>query len=99
MIADCPLCGPSSIPGCGGEFQGIFCWLITLGQPEVSQYGRMAPHNPHVDIEEEGWSPDGQWPDKELCQKGLSELGRKKTIGMWGTLDSQQSCYFETFPH
>ena len=48
----CPPCGPGSIPGHGGVFQGIFPWLITLCQPVLSQRDRKwpslpskAPHN------------------------------------------------------
>jgi len=51
-VSHCPLCGPGLIPGCGGVFQGIFSWLITLCQPVLSQCGRkwlnlpsMAPQN------------------------------------------------------
>jgi len=48
--------------GCGGIFQGILPWMITLYQPLLSQtaengsislYGATQP----VDIEEEGRSP------------------------------------------
>ena len=45
-------CGLGSIPRRGGEFQGIFPWLIILCQPILSQRDRkwlnfssMAPHN------------------------------------------------------